>query len=211
MAEPAALELHAAAQSAVPVGALHPPPRPCPPSPARPRLTARQSTSQRGLKPVTNEPWKIDEDFYNARFETRDVGTPDRYLDKTARKRTSQYWLTDYRARFDAKYGAASHTPARPRPSRSWLPPHPRARTYRTFPCSALGSRVGWDARQIRWQSVHVAVGVAARKWGLGGGRWRAPCVSRGCVGCREDGRDERDVYERRLSQRHTLVNTSDI
>ena len=27
-----------------------------------------------GLKPVTREPWAIDEDIYNRRFETRDVG-----------------------------------------------------------------------------------------------------------------------------------------
>ena len=27
-----------------------------------------------GLKPVTREPWAIDEDVYNRRFETRDVG-----------------------------------------------------------------------------------------------------------------------------------------
>ena len=29
-----------------------------------------------GLKPVTREPWAIDEDVYNKRFETRDVGVP---------------------------------------------------------------------------------------------------------------------------------------
>jgi hypothetical protein len=29
-----------------------------------------------GLKPVTREPWAIDEDVYNRRFETRDVGVP---------------------------------------------------------------------------------------------------------------------------------------
>lgn len=28
-----------------------------------------------GLKPVTREPWAVDEDVYNRRFETRDVGT----------------------------------------------------------------------------------------------------------------------------------------
>ena len=27
-----------------------------------------------GLKPVTREPWAVDEDVYNRRFETRDVG-----------------------------------------------------------------------------------------------------------------------------------------
>ena len=27
-----------------------------------------------GLKPVTREPWAIDEDVYNRKFETRDVG-----------------------------------------------------------------------------------------------------------------------------------------
>ena len=27
-----------------------------------------------GIKPVTREPWAIDEDVYNRRFETRDVG-----------------------------------------------------------------------------------------------------------------------------------------
>ena len=31
-----------------------------------------------GLKPVTREPWAIDEDIYNRRFETRDVGVPGR-------------------------------------------------------------------------------------------------------------------------------------
>ena len=35
---------------------------------------------------VRVRPWAVDEDVYNRRFETRDVGIPDRYLDKTARK-----------------------------------------------------------------------------------------------------------------------------
>jgi hypothetical protein len=47
-----------------------------------------------GLKPVTREPWAVDEDVYNRRFETRDVGIPDRYLDKTARAREMGYKLT---------------------------------------------------------------------------------------------------------------------
>ena len=59
----------------------------------------------KGLKPVTPEPWKLDEDFYNRKFETRDVGTPDRYLDKTARDKYLTHFQIDYRCRFDAKYG----------------------------------------------------------------------------------------------------------
>lgn len=30
----------------------------------------------KGLQPITREPWAIDEDVYNRRFETRDVGIP---------------------------------------------------------------------------------------------------------------------------------------
>jgi hypothetical protein len=30
----------------------------------------------KGLQPITREPWAIDEDVYNRRFETRDVGVP---------------------------------------------------------------------------------------------------------------------------------------
>ena len=29
-----------------------------------------------GLRPITREPWAIDEDVYNRRLETRDVGVP---------------------------------------------------------------------------------------------------------------------------------------
>lgn len=57
-----------------------------------------------GLKPVTREPWAVDEDVYNRRFETRDVGVPDRYLDKTARVRGMSYNKIDYMCRFDQKY-----------------------------------------------------------------------------------------------------------
>lgn len=59
----------------------------------------------KGLNPVTPEPWKIDEDFYNRKFETRDVGIQDRYLDKTARDHFLNHFQIDYRCRFDAKYG----------------------------------------------------------------------------------------------------------
>jgi len=57
-----------------------------------------------GLKPVTREPWAIDEDVYNRRFETRDVGIPDRYLDKTARTKENTSKYVDYLCRFDQKY-----------------------------------------------------------------------------------------------------------
>ena len=57
-----------------------------------------------GLKPVTREPWAIDEDVYNRRFEMRDVGIPDRYLDKTARSRQMGVNYIDYMCRFDNKY-----------------------------------------------------------------------------------------------------------
>lgn len=35
-----------------------------------------------GLKPVTREPWAIDEDVYNRKFETRDVGIRARTADE---------------------------------------------------------------------------------------------------------------------------------
>ncbi len=49
-------------------------------TPYRPRPAALS-----GLKPITREPWAVDEEVYNKKFETRDVGVPDRYLDRTAR------------------------------------------------------------------------------------------------------------------------------
>ena len=63
-----------------------------------------------GLKPVTREPWAIDEDVYNRRFETRDVGIQDRYLDKTARSRQMGTQLIDYMCRFDNKYAELNGT-----------------------------------------------------------------------------------------------------
>jgi len=49
-------------------------------------------------------PRAVDEDVYNRKIEMRDVGTPDRYLDKTARTREINYRHVDYMARFDQKY-----------------------------------------------------------------------------------------------------------
>ena len=46
----------------------------------------------------------VDEDIYNRKFETRDVGVQDRYLDKTARKKELTYNVVDYMCRFDQKY-----------------------------------------------------------------------------------------------------------
>jgi hypothetical protein len=57
-----------------------------------------------GLRPVTREPWAIDEDVYNRKFEMRDVGVPDRYLDKTARVKENNSKYVDYLCRFDQKY-----------------------------------------------------------------------------------------------------------
>jgi len=59
-----------------------------------------------GLKPVTREPWAVDEDVYNRKFETRDVGVADRYLDKTARARAAGYNLTMAMNAFNMKYDA---------------------------------------------------------------------------------------------------------
>lgn len=103
----------------------------------------------RGLKPVTPEPWKIDEDYYNARFETRDVDEPDRYLDKTARKRFASHLLVDYRARFDAKYGAPQRHALNESDPAS--PSHPRPSTPR-----AARSRDERYAQQVRRQPVHL-------------------------------------------------------
>mmetsp|Transcript_41578 Transcript_41578/g.109687 ORF Transcript_41578/g.109687 Transcript_41578/m.109687 type:complete len:115 (+) Transcript_41578:68-412(+) len=58
----------------------------------------------RGIRPVTREPWAIDEDVYNRKFEMRDVGVPDRYLDKTARTKENSYKHVDYMCRFDQKF-----------------------------------------------------------------------------------------------------------
>jgi len=60
----------------------------------------------KGLKPATREPWAIDEEVYNRRFETRDVGIQDRYLDETARRKTMDDSKFDYLARFENKYVA---------------------------------------------------------------------------------------------------------
>jgi len=76
-----------------------------------PRRPAWDSTPLRnrpsalmGLKPVTREPWAVDEEVYNRKFETRDIGTPDRYLDRTARKKDIAFKSVDYMCRFDQKY-----------------------------------------------------------------------------------------------------------
>jgi len=66
-------------------------------------LRNRPSALQ-GLRPVTREPWAIDEDVYNKKYEMRDVGTPDRYLDKTARVKENTFKYVDYLCRFDQKY-----------------------------------------------------------------------------------------------------------
>lgn len=63
-----------------------------------------------GLKPVTREPWAVDEDVYNRRFETRDIGVPDRYLDKTARVKGEMFRHIDYMSRFDQKYSELNGT-----------------------------------------------------------------------------------------------------
>jgi hypothetical protein len=41
---------------------------------------------------------------YNRKFEMRDVGVPDRYLDKTARVKENNSKYVDYLCRFDQKY-----------------------------------------------------------------------------------------------------------
>ena len=61
----------------------------------------------RGLKPITREPWAYDEAVYNRRFETRDLGTPDRYLDPTARVRHESNQSTSAANAFNSKFGSS--------------------------------------------------------------------------------------------------------
>ncbi len=61
----------------------------------------------RGLKPVTREPWMVDEDVYNAAFERREVGVPERYLDPTARALRQEDRQQAYLNRFVDKHGEA--------------------------------------------------------------------------------------------------------
>ncbi len=59
----------------------------------------------RGLKPVTREPWKVDEDFYSARMrKVEGAEVPERYKDLEARAKEDEWRKTNYRARFDAKF-----------------------------------------------------------------------------------------------------------
>lgn len=60
------------------------------------------------LKPVTLEPWAIDEDVYNRRFEMCDVGVPDRHLDQTARSRNAEEKKMAYLCRFDSRLNATA-------------------------------------------------------------------------------------------------------
>jgi hypothetical protein len=64
-----------------------------------------------GLKPVTREPWAQDEAVYNKKFETRQTGTPERYVDKTARsllhKDRQQAYLNRYGDKYDGAVGMA--------------------------------------------------------------------------------------------------------
>ena len=59
----------------------------------------------RGLRPVTREPWATDEEVYKqyrgalSVTTGRYLGTPERYLDKTARKREAEHRETHYRNR----------------------------------------------------------------------------------------------------------------
>ena len=64
-----------------------------------------------GVKPVTREPWAQDEAVYNKKFETRQTGTPERYVDKTARsllhKDRQQAYLNRYGDKYDGAVGMA--------------------------------------------------------------------------------------------------------
>jgi len=59
----------------------------------------------RGLRPVTREPWATDEEVYKqyrgalSVTTGRYLGTPERYLDKTAREREAEHRETRYRNR----------------------------------------------------------------------------------------------------------------
>ena len=83
----------------------------------------------RGLRPVTREPWAMDENVYNKKFEMRDIGTPDRYLDKTARFKEDNFRRVDYMCRFDQKYSNINGTldayalPLRHRACTPYAPP----------------------------------------------------------------------------------------
>ena len=56
----------------------------------------------RGLKPVTREPWAVDEEVYHKKVDRREENA--RYQDKTARAKYAEERHTDYMARFDQKY-----------------------------------------------------------------------------------------------------------
>ena len=77
-------------------------------TPFRPRPAALQ-----GILPVTRELWAADEDVYNRKFETRDVGVPDRYLDRTARGKQHQMLVLDraYNA-FDRRFDEIANAQA---------------------------------------------------------------------------------------------------
>ena len=64
-----------------------------------------------GLKPVTREPWAIDEDVYNRRFETRDVGIQGVHACDAARA------LQQYRAP-TATFSSHPHPRVRAHPTR---------------------------------------------------------------------------------------------
>lgn len=69
----------------------------------------------RGLRPVTREPWAADEEVYKQRrgalamMTGRYLGTPERYLDKTARDREAEGRESHYRSRLDDKYASSKH------------------------------------------------------------------------------------------------------
>lgn len=83
--------------------------------------------------------------MYNRKFETRDIGTPDRYLDRTARKKDIAFKSVDYMCRFDQKYAeingkydrcARSHPLLLDRPPRSPF----EARLTACYPAHVLTS-----------------------------------------------------------------------
>jgi len=69
----------------------------------------------RGLRPVTREPWATDEEVYKqyrgtlAATTGRYLGTPERYLDRTARDREAVGRESHYRNRLDDKYARSKH------------------------------------------------------------------------------------------------------
>ena len=59
-----------------------------------------------GLRPVTSEPWAADEDVYNRKYETRELGEHDRRRDKTFRKNFHRLKVESYLERLDTKFAA---------------------------------------------------------------------------------------------------------